>query len=103
MTNYNDGQWHRRSAEETKPTSVHDNSKLDYVWLDSKGSCGKSRSLAGLMNWKHVLAFRVAVEHREPREWWVGFDEFGALVSFSETEPKCLKTAELVRVIEKIE
>lgn len=94
MTNYNDGQWYGWNGGECP---VHPETMVQAVLYDktyadrpldlyrnserhvpAKELIGCWQHRAGL---RHVIAFRVVKEHKEPREFWLCDDEvFGSRV-----------------------
>ena len=79
MTDYNDGNWHGWNGGECP---VHQESIVEYVWVQdgrtgiTERKAGEDRSGATPAWSGPVKAFRVIKQHREPREWWLGGNEF---------------------------
>ena len=80
MTDYNDGKWHGWNGGECP---VHPESVVDVVFLNFPSEEGYQ---ADNWKWDHkdpsdcIIAFRVTkpyVEPKEPREWWVCWDDEG--------------------------
>jgi len=80
MTDYNDGKWHTWAKAEKPP--LHDLTRIERVFINSHGvpmndyDIGSTPSV-GATSWSGngvVLAFRVTKEHKEPREFWLGYN-----------------------------
>lgn len=78
MTDYNDGNWHGWDGNE-RP--VHELSEVDVVWRyhDSRDAIFHSGVKAGAITFAgdghgRVVLFRVVKEHKEPREFWLGYN-----------------------------
>ncbi|MEO9537234.1 MAG: hypothetical protein ABJL49_05525 [Parasphingorhabdus sp.] len=81
MTDYNDRCWHGWAKREKPP--LHDLTRIERVYINGAGQImddSKSGSSAsvGSTCWDNdlypnsvILAFRVAKEHKEPREFWL--------------------------------
>ena len=71
MTNYNDGLWHGWNVVECP---VHPKSEGSFIFEDGEFyNC----SSAGEFDWDDkeikLIAFRIAKEYREPREFWINY------------------------------
>lgn len=85
MTDYNDGKWHGWDDGECP---VHSDSVVQaVVRRSSDDNTAIVKSSAGSLYWDAtcgtsghyaVCAFRVINEHKEPREFWIWTDKFGA-------------------------
>lgn len=81
MTDYNDEKWHGWNGGECP---VHPMSLVEAVWHDphnaAAGMTGPrpagDQEVGPSLAWAHVVKFRVVKQHREPREWWLGGNEF---------------------------
>lgn len=83
MSNYNDGKW-RGWAKREKPP-LHDLTRIERVYINGDGhimddSKSGSSASVGATVWDNdhcprscIIAFRVTKEHKEPREFWLGF------------------------------
>ena len=73
MTNYNDRNWHGWNGDEcpVSPKSI-----VDVVWHDERlKSTGIYEGWAAeLLEWGHVLRFRVVKENKQPRDFWLTTD-----------------------------
>jgi hypothetical protein len=86
-TNYNDGQWHGWSSGECP---VHPNTKVRVML--SSGFFDKYDIEAEDLEWDHktknIVAFKVTEEYKEPREYWLCYNQQGDEAYVHEFEPK---------------
>lgn len=75
MTNYNDGKWHGHNGGECP---VHPKTVVDAIWLND-GVPTRYKGVSVDIDWEYnpnpLIAFRVIKEYKEPREFWVRYDE----------------------------
>ena len=67
MTDYNDGKWHIYTGG---GCPVHPESLVEILHEDS-GVLAETKANNKWWGSNKVIAFRVAKEHKEPREFWV--------------------------------
>lgn len=76
MTDYNDGKWHGWNGGECP---VHHKTTVEVATAPPIG--GVNEGMANRFVWDHadylgnpIIAFRVIKEHREPSDFWIGYN-----------------------------
>jgi len=94
MTNYNDGKWHGWNGGECP---VHPKTVVTAKWSINGVETEAIESFC-LPYWSDttICAFRVVREHREPREYWVRVNSWGAPVHCSDEHPDAFLVREVL-------
>lgn len=103
MTNYNDGKWHGWNGGECP---LHPNTLVQTQFAAEsriEAERGTARR-AENFDWSgpeklptsHITNFRVIKEYREPRDWWVCINIYGAISQCSRDFPGSFLVREVI-------